>query len=209
MERRDSPTFHQLLHAANLLAAIYRVDGANPLGQIQIVRQGARQLHQQRVVGAEAVTGHGVNQPLEVAVPVAVEPDLFGLFLRSEGLQGAGSIVATVGTVGGAWDQAAAPGAGAGTTTAGAGFLPLGAGGASPPNFVTFVKVLQLEGLAQRHAVFWVTNRSHSRGYFLFIIQQQQSLIPHGLNFIPGSVLHFIPTLESSLLSKTIFIWQQ
>lgn len=131
---------------------------------MQIVRQGARQLHQQRVVGAEPVTGHGVHQAFEVPVPIAVEPDLFGLFLRGEGLQGAGPVVATVGAVGGAGDQAASPGAGAGA--AGAGFLPLGAGGAPPPNFVAFVKVLQLEGLAQRHDVFWVTNLSRSRGYF-------------------------------------------
>lgn len=190
-----SPTFHQLVHAANLPAAIYGVDGAHPLRQIQIVRQGARQLHQQRVVGAEAVAGHGVNQALEVPVPVAVEPDLLGLFLRGEGLQGAGPVVATVGAVGGAWDQAAAPRAGAG---AAAGFILLGAGGAAPPNFVAFVKVLQLEGLAQRHAVFWVTNLSHTF-LGLLSIHHPAALATNswspGLNVIPGSVLHFITVL--------------
>lgn len=169
MEKRGSPTFHQLVHAADLLAAVYRVDDANPLRQVQIVGQGAGQLHQQRVVGAEAVAGHGVHQALEVAVPVAVEPDLFGLFLRGEGLQGAGPVVATVGAVGGAGDQAAAPGAGAGSA---AGFLPLGASGAPPTNFVAFVEVLQLEGLAQRHDEFWVTILSHCHSYFSLIIQQ-------------------------------------
>lgn len=137
---------------------------------MQIVRQGARQLHQQRVVGAEPITGHGVYQALEVPVSIAVEPDLFGFFLRGEGLQGAGPVVATVGAVGGAGDQAAAPGAGAGTATTGAGFFPLGAGGTPPTNFVAFIKVLQLEGLAQRHGVFGVTNLVYS-GSLLLIHQ--------------------------------------
>lgn len=165
-KRRAGPTFHQLVHAADPLAAVHGVDGANPLGQVEVVGQRARQLHQQRVVGAEAVAGHGVNQALEVAVPVAVEAHLLGLLLRGEGLQGAGPVVATVGAVGGAGDQAAAPGAGAGPAAAAARLLPLGAGGATPPNFVAFIKVLQLERLAQRHAEFWVTNLSHQRATF-------------------------------------------
>ena len=152
---RGGPTFDQLVHTGDLLAAIDGVDGPDSLRQVQVVRQRARQLHQQRVVGSEPVTGHGVHQTLEVAVSVAIEPHLFGLFLRGECLQGSGPVVAAVGAVGGAGDQAAAPGAGPGPAAAGAGggVIPLGAGGASAANFLTFIEVLQLEGLAQRHDV--------------------------------------------------------
>lgn len=159
-EKRGSPTFHQLVHTGDLLAAVYRVDRAHPLRQMQVIRQRARQLHEQSIIRAEPVTGNSINQTLKVPVPVAIEPNLFGLFLRGEGLQGSGPVVAAVGAVGRTRDQAAAPGAGARPPTAGAGsgVISLGAGRASTANFVTLIKVLQLEGLTQRHDGYWFSS---------------------------------------------------
>lgn len=141
---------------------------------MQVIRQRARQLHQQCVVGAEPVTGNSVHQTFEVPVSVAVEPDLFGLFLRGERLQGSGPVVAAVGAVGRTRDQAAAAGAGAGppAASAGGGVISLGAGGASPANLVAFVKVLQLEGLTQRHGEYWSSSVQQSPCYARFIFQQ-------------------------------------
>lgn len=157
-----SRTFYQLVHAGDLLAAVYSIDSTHSLRQMQVVRQGARQLHQECVVGAEPVGGNGVHQTLEVPVSIAVEPDLFGPFLRGECLQRSGPVVATVGAVGRAGNQAAAPGAGAGppAATAACRVISLGPGGASPADLVPFVKVLQLEGLAQRHGDLMVQSRS-------------------------------------------------
>lgn len=120
---------------------------------MQVVRQRARQLHQQCIVRAEPITGNGIHQTLEVPVSIAVEPNLFGPFLWGERLQGSGSVVAAVGTMGGAGNQAAAPGAGArsSTSTAASGVISLGPSRASPTNLVSFLKMLQLEGLTKRH----------------------------------------------------------
>lgn len=107
------PTFHQLVHTGDLLAAIYGVDRAYPLRQMQVIRQRTRQLHQQGIIRAESVTRHGVHQTLKVPISVTVESDLFGLLLRGERLKGTGAVVAAVGAVGRARNQAAAPGAGA------------------------------------------------------------------------------------------------
>lgn len=118
---------------------------------MQVICQRAGQLHQQRIIRAETITGNSVHQTFEVSVSIAVEPNLFGPFLWRERLQGSGPVVAAVGTVGGAGNQAAAPGAGARSSTAASGVISLGPGRASPTNLVSFVKMLQLEGLTERH----------------------------------------------------------
>lgn len=162
-------TFHQLIQSADLLAAIYGVDRPHPLRQVQVIRQRARQFHQQCIVGAEPVTWNGIQQTFEVPVSIAVEAHLFGLFLRGEGLKGAGPVVATVGTVGRTRDQAAAPWAGprTPTTSAGGGVISLGTGRASPTNLITLVKVLQFKGLTQRHDQYWSGSFEKNNSHYL------------------------------------------
>lgn len=90
------PTFHQLLNAGDLLAAIQGVDGPDALREVDFVGQGAGQVRQQCVKGPEPVRGDGVYYPVEVAVSVAVEANLLGPLLRGESLQGPGPVQAAV-----------------------------------------------------------------------------------------------------------------
>lgn len=97
-----SLTFLQLVHGSDLGGAVDAEDEADALRQVDVVGQGAGQVSQQPVEGAEAVSSHGVHDALEVAVPVAVEAHLLGFLLVAEGLQGARAVEAAVGAVGGA-----------------------------------------------------------------------------------------------------------
>lgn len=140
-------TFHQLIQAGELLAAIDGVDGADALGQVHVVRQGPGELNEEGVEGAEAVGGDGIHQALEVPVPVAVEAGFPGFLLRAERLQGPRPVEAAVGAVRRAGDQpvaprprAAAAGAAAAAARPGA-LLPL----------VPLLEVLQLDAPAARH----------------------------------------------------------
>ncbi|KAG9351987.1 hypothetical protein JZ751_023238 [Albula glossodonta] len=96
-------TFLQLVHGGDLARPIDGEDEAHALWQVDVVREGAREVGQQGVEGAEAVGGHSVDDALEVAVAVAVETHLLGLLLIGEGLECARAVEAAVGTVGGAW----------------------------------------------------------------------------------------------------------
>lgn len=78
-----SLTFYQLVNTGDLLGAIQGVDGADPLGQVDVVGQGASQVRQQGVKGPESVCGNGVYNPVEVPVSVAVEAHLLGPLLRA------------------------------------------------------------------------------------------------------------------------------
>lgn len=75
------PTFYQLLDSADLLGAIQSVDGPDPLGQVDVIGQGTREVCQQGVEGPESVCGNSVHNPVEVPVSVAVETDLLGSLL--------------------------------------------------------------------------------------------------------------------------------
>ena len=136
------PTFQQLVQAGDLPAAVDGVDGADALGQVHVVRQGAGELHEQRVEGPEAVAGDGKHQALEVAVPIPVEARLLGLLLRAQGLQRPRAVEAAVGAVRRAGDEPVPFGARAAAA-------PGGAGRPSPrprPRpFVPFLKVFQLD----------------------------------------------------------------
>jgi len=137
-------TFHQLIQAGELLAAIDGVDGADTLGQVHVVRQGPGELDEESVEGAEAVGGDGVHQALEVPVPVAVEAGFPGFLLRAERLQGPRPVEAAVGAVRRAGDQPVAPRprAAAGAAAARPGtLLPL----------VPLLEVLQLDAPVARH----------------------------------------------------------
>lgn len=96
----DGLTFLQLIQGRNLVHAIDGKDEADPLRQVDVIRQRAREVSQQRVEGAESVIGHSVHDALEVAVAVAVEAHLFGFLLAGEGLQRARTVEAAVGAVG-------------------------------------------------------------------------------------------------------------
>ena len=127
-------TLYQLVNIGDLLGAVQGVDGPDALGQVDVVGQGAGQVGQQRVEGPEPVRGDGVHDPVEVAVPVAVEADLLGPLLQGQGLQGPGPVQAAVGAVRGARHP-----------------VHLGAGAAVPLTFVPLVEVLHLHLAAEAH----------------------------------------------------------
>lgn len=84
-------------------------DEADTLWQVDVVRERACEVSQERVKGAKSVVGHSVHDALEVAVSVAVEADLFGFLLIGEGLQSARAVEAAVGAVGRAGKSIHAP----------------------------------------------------------------------------------------------------
>lgn len=134
-------TIHQFVEAGELSAAIDAIDGPDALGQVDVVGQRPCELDQQGVEGAEAVAGNGIDQALEVLVPVAVEARLFGFLLRAEGLEGARAVEAAVGAVRGAGDEPVAFGPRA-AATSGAAPSPAGARALLP--FVSLLEMLQL-----------------------------------------------------------------
>lgn len=136
-----SLTVHQLLQAGQLPTAVDGVEGADSLGEVDVVRQGPGELDEEGVEGAEAVAGDGVDQALEVLVPIAVEARLLRLLLRAEGLQGARAVEAAVGAVRGAGDEPVAFGPRA---AAASGAAPSPAGGRAVLSFVPLLEMLQL-----------------------------------------------------------------
>lgn len=139
-------TFHQLVQAGELLAAINGVDGADTLGQVHVVRQGPGEFNEQGIEGAEAVSRDGVHQALEIPVPIAVEASFPGFLLRAERLQGPRPVETAVSAVRRAGDQPVAPrprsAAGAGAAAARpSALLPL----------VPLLEVLQFDAPVARH----------------------------------------------------------
>lgn len=115
------PTFYKLVDCRDLLCAVQDVNGPDPLGQIDVVGQRAREVGQQRVEGPEPVRGNGVDDPVKVAVAVSVEANLLGSLLLSESLEGPGPIQAAMGAVRGT-GHAVHPGAGSAVSLT---FVPL------------------------------------------------------------------------------------
>lgn len=129
--RSNKLTFNQLINTGDF-PSIQSVDGSDPLGQVDIVRQRARQFGQQCVKGPEPVRGDRIHYPIKVAVSVAVEADLHGSFLRAQSLQGPGPIQAAVGAV--RWARHS---------------VHLGAGATEPLTFVPLIEMLHLHVAAE------------------------------------------------------------
>lgn len=85
---------------------------------MHIVREGAGELHQQRVERPEAVTGHRVHQALEVLITVPIEANFFRFLLGGERLQCACAVEATVRAVSGTGHEPVTPRAGVRTAAA-------------------------------------------------------------------------------------------
>lgn len=111
MARSTPFTFHYLVQAGDLPASVQRVERAHSLGQVDVVGQGARKLHEQRVQRPEPVSGYGVRQAFEILVSISVETHFPGLFLGREGLERACAVEAAVRTVSRAGEQTVASGA--------------------------------------------------------------------------------------------------
>ena len=122
-------TLDQLFHACDFRRPVYGVDGPDTLGQVHVVGQSSGQVGQKGVQRAEPLLGDGVNDAVEVAVPVAVEADLLGLLLWTERAQGAGPVQAAVRAV-------------RGTGEPGAPRTPPG----GPLRLVPLIEVLELHG---------------------------------------------------------------
>lgn len=136
-----SLTIRQFVEAQEFPAAINAVEGADALGQVDVVRQRPGELDEEGVEGAEAVAGDGIDQALEVLVPVPIEARFFRLLLRAEGLQGARAVEAAVGAVRGARNEPISFGPRA-AAASGAPSSPAGARALLP--FVPFFEMLQL-----------------------------------------------------------------
>lgn len=95
-------TFLKFIHASDFPGSINGVNVTHSLRQVDVVRQRPSQVSQQCIKAAKTVRGHSVHNPLEVAVPIAVETYLLGFLLIAQCLQGSGSVEATMGAVSGA-----------------------------------------------------------------------------------------------------------
>lgn len=138
-------TLNQVIQTGDLPASIQCVERPDSLRKVDIVRQGPCELHQQSVQGPEAVVGHGVHQPFEIFVSIAVEAHFPGPFLRREGLESARAVEAAMRTVRRAGDQTVAFGARLGPGQR--------VGPGCPVRLLSLLKVLKLDTSAQRHAV--------------------------------------------------------
>lgn len=88
-----------MVGAGNLFGAIEGVDGSDPLGQIDVVGEGAGEICQQRLKAPEPVRGDSINYPVEVTVSVAVETDFLCPLFCAQSFQGPGPEEAAVGAV--------------------------------------------------------------------------------------------------------------
>lgn len=107
-------TLYQLIQTRYLLASIHRVQCPDPLGKVDIVREGPGELHKQRIQGSKAVVRHGIHQTLEVFITIAIKAHFFGFLLGCEGLERARAVEAAVRAVRRARDQPVTSGPGLG-----------------------------------------------------------------------------------------------
>ena len=113
--------------------------------EVDIVRQGPGELHEQSIQGPEPVAGHGVHQTFKVFVPVAVKAHFSGFLLGREGLEGACAVEAAVRAVRRAGDQTVPPGARVGPGH--------GVGPRRPVRLLSLLEVFKLNTSAERHVV--------------------------------------------------------
>lgn len=130
-------TLHQLVQARDLLAAVQRVQRPDSLREVHVVRQGPRQLHEQRIQGPEAVAGDGEHHAFKVFVSIAVEAHFSSFLLGGERLERARAVEAAVRAVRRAGDQTVAPGA---RLAPGAGVGPR-----RPVRLVSLLEVFELD----------------------------------------------------------------
>lgn len=95
-------TFHQLFYAGDFFGTIDCVDDSDPLGQVDVVREGSGQVGQQSVKGSNAVRWDGIHYAVEVPVTIAVKAHFLRLLLRAQSFEGARPVQAAVSAVSGA-----------------------------------------------------------------------------------------------------------
>lgn len=134
-------TFDQLLQAGDLPASVQRVQRPDPLGKVDVVREGPCELHEESVQGPEAVVGHGIHQTFEVFVSIAVKSHFPGFLLRCEGLQSACAVETTMRAVRRAGDH---------SVTFGARLRP-GVGPRRPVGLFPLFEMFKLDTSAERH----------------------------------------------------------
>lgn len=99
---RQLLTFHQLIYTGDFFGTIDCVDDSDPLGQVDVVREGSGQVCQQSVKGSNPVRRDGIHYAVEVPVTIAVKAHFLRLLLRAQSFEGARPVQAAVGAVSGA-----------------------------------------------------------------------------------------------------------
>lgn len=95
-------TFHQLIYTGDFFGTIDCVDDSDPLGQVDVVREGSGQVGQQSVKGSNPVRRDGIHYAVEVPVTIAVKAHFLRFLLRAQSFEGARPVQAAVGAVSGA-----------------------------------------------------------------------------------------------------------
>lgn len=148
-----------MINIGDLLVAIQGVDGADSLGQVDIVGQGAGQVRQQGVKGPESVCRYSVYNPVKVAVSVAVEAYLLGPLLCAQSLQGPGPVQAAVGAV----CRTQNP-------------VHLATGPALSLTFVPFVEMLHLHLSGQAHKYCCTICEREKKSFYYWKSKQKQEV---------------------------------